>query len=290
MERLQGWNGTEPGTHLLGALGSVLFCSVSAVHSSCSHMFKQSEPKGKWLLPLKPPINPGVKTARRVKKNSGQAWLLSNNIFYFSSCFIHYLENKTHWINTNLESRRISCHILSTAILCAALSALAEGILHHGIQPKKQTIGATTLRWEKTHLGLTEHADAWSGPPFFFFYKTQREWIGTLIKCREHLETHRRWGRSGNTSIYRQKINKEKLGPRQLNCTRVHQATAHFSTHVAPASHLQPISPAISSNIVQYDMEYSPTADCTILYSVTNKHKQNGGKKVSAGWLAGVDC
>lgn len=119
---------------------------------------------------------------------------------------------------------------------------------------------------------------------FFFLYKTQREWIGTLIKCREHLETHRRWGRSGNTSIYRQKINKEKLGPRQLYCTRVHQATTHFSTHAAPASHLQPISRAISSYIVQYDMEYSPTADCTILYSVTNKHKKKKSISRLVGW------
>lgn len=35
-------------------------------------------------------------------------------------------------------------------------------------------------------------------------------------------------------------------------------------------------------------MEYSPTADCTILYSVTNKHKKNGGGESNqpVGWLA----
>lgn len=127
----------------------------------------------------------------------------------------------------------------------------------------------------------------WSDPPF---YKTQREWIGTLIKCREHLQTHRRWGRGGKHIYIQAKINKEKLGPRQLYCTDVSirwRPTSPLPSLPLSTFSSSALSRAISSYIVQYDMEYSPTADCTILYSVTNKHKKTGKKKkVSPGWLA----
>ena len=58
-----------------------------------------------------------------------KAWLLGNNIFYFFSSFIHYLENKTHWINTNLESDRFFAGFFTATrgYSYGALSGLAEG-------------------------------------------------------------------------------------------------------------------------------------------------------------------
>lgn len=60
---------------------------------------------------------------------SKKAWLLGNNIFYFFSSFIHYLENKTHWINTNLESDRFFAGFFTATrgFSYGALSGLAEG-------------------------------------------------------------------------------------------------------------------------------------------------------------------
>lgn len=87
MERLQRWNGTEPGKPLLGALGSVLFRSVSAVHSSCSHMSKQSEPKGKWLLPIKPLMNRGAKAPRRGNKKLSESLAVKQQHILFLFLF-----------------------------------------------------------------------------------------------------------------------------------------------------------------------------------------------------------
>lgn len=102
-ESLQGSNGTEPRPPFFRR--SWLGCFVS--HQSANVVFiyvQTNQAKGEMPPPsyfrTMPPISPGVKapkknqktkhthqTALRCKENSLKPWLLSNNIFYFFSCF-----------------------------------------------------------------------------------------------------------------------------------------------------------------------------------------------------------
>lgn len=101
MERLQGWNGNEPATPLLGTLGWVLFCSVSCRRRTrcvCAYVqTKQAEeeitPAPKKHASGRPPVTPqSIQVrkhqdvsgkGRRKNKNSQKAWLLSNILFIF---------------------------------------------------------------------------------------------------------------------------------------------------------------------------------------------------------------
>lgn len=148
-----------------------------------------------------------------VKKSLKEAWLLSNNIFYFFSCFIHYLENKTHWINTNLESNRFSPYSHRNTWLFLRSSLRTSGRIHVAESTLKQTWATHCNETLKTGMQMLK----WS--PF-----TDTERMNWHID--KTFRTSRNT-RGEKTHLYTQRINKEKLGPTLLY-RYVHQMWCDF--------------------------------------------------------------
>lgn len=140
-----------------------------------------------------------------VSKNIKRAWLLSNNIFYLFSCFLHFLENKTHWINTNLESDKFSPYSHSNTCLFLRSSLGTSGRIQTAESTLKQTWATHCNETLKTGMQMLK----WSP-----FTDTERMDWHTDKTFRTSRNT-----RGEKKHLCTQRINKEKLGPRQLYCT-----------------------------------------------------------------------
>lgn len=214
---------------------------------------------------LPPDLSLSLPLSVRCKiKTLKREWLLSNNIVYFFSCFIHYLENKTHWINTNLESDRFSPYSHSNMWLFLQSSLGTSGRIQVAESTLKQTWATHCNETLKTGMQMLK----WS--PYTDTEKMDWHTDKTFRTSRNT--------RGEKKHLYTQRINKEKLGPRQLYCTDTSIRRNRLLSLLPSGNFQSSTLPVIKFkySTVRHDVGGSLTVDCTIY-----RHAQNINQ-----WLA----